>query len=325
MRRGLVFGKFMPLHRGHELLIDTALSQADNVTIAVYDSQPKGEYPDMSIEKRLGWLSMLYPEVDAIVPVEDPHAGDPNADDEKYAQEYADELAYLGHFDLVFTSEPGYEKFVQALGARHVIVDAARELVPISGTQIREDVYTHRGWVDPRVYGSLIKKVVFVGTESTGKSTLARRMAEELNTVWTHEYGRELWVDQGGGSFHDHLPMARRQYGREEAAKHQARKFVFCDTNAWTTLQWSLMAYGTADARLYDLVEKTKEEYIWIVCAPDFGWVDDGIRELRGRKALDFQKTQVEDLNRRGIKWHYVEGPVEHRVKQVKEIIGVKT
>src|SRR5665213_2758143 len=148
MRRGLVFGKFMPLHRGHELLINTALSQADNVTIGVYDSKPKGDYPPMPIEKRLGWVSMLYPEADAIVVLEDPHAGESDSDDEKYAEEYAKAIAYLGHFDLVFTSEPGYEKFVQALGAKHVIVDAARDLVPISGTKIREDIYTHRGWMD---------------------------------------------------------------------------------------------------------------------------------------------------------------------------------
>jgi NadR type nicotinamide-nucleotide adenylyltransferase len=179
--------------------------------------------------------------------------------------------------------------------------------------------------MDPRIYGSLIQKVVFVGTESTGKTTLARRMAEELGTVWTHEYGRELWAAQGGGTFLDHLPMARRQYGREEAAKHQARDFVFCDTNVWTTLQWSLMAYGAADARLHDLVEKTKDEYVWIVCAPDFGWVDDGVRELRGRKAANFQESQIKDLDKRGINWHYVEGPVEARVDQVKKIIAKET
>ena len=40
MRRGLVFGKFMPLHRGHQHLIDTALSQCDDLTIVVYDSGP---------------------------------------------------------------------------------------------------------------------------------------------------------------------------------------------------------------------------------------------------------------------------------------------
>ena len=321
MRRGLVFGKFMPLHRGHQLLIETALAQADDVVIVVYDSHPAGDYQPMPIEMRLNWLRQLYPQAADIVAAKDPHYG-PD-DDGVYALEYAEALAYLGKFDLVFTSETGYEKFAEKLGAKHIIVDAARDLVPISGTQIRENIYTHRGWLDPLVYGSLNQKVVFVGTESTGKSTLARRMAEELQTLWTHEYGRELWVAQGGGTFHDHLLMARRQYAREQAALRHSRRFLFCDTNAWTTLQWSLMTYDAADARLYNLVEKTKDEYIWILCAADFGWVDDGIRELRGAQALDFQKTQIRDLKKRGIKFHTVDGPIEHRVKQVKTILNL--
>jgi cytidyltransferase-like protein len=47
MRRGLVIGKFMPLHRGHQLLIDAALAECDDVTVVVYDSHPPGVYPSM--------------------------------------------------------------------------------------------------------------------------------------------------------------------------------------------------------------------------------------------------------------------------------------
>ena len=42
MKRGLVFGKFLPLHRGHQLMIETALSQVDDLTIVVYDSRRPG-------------------------------------------------------------------------------------------------------------------------------------------------------------------------------------------------------------------------------------------------------------------------------------------
>ena len=55
MRRGLVFGKFMPLHRGHQLLIERALAEVDDLTIVVYDSEPRGEYPSMPIELPLSW------------------------------------------------------------------------------------------------------------------------------------------------------------------------------------------------------------------------------------------------------------------------------
>ena len=106
MRRGLVFGKFMPLHRGHQLLIDRALAQTDDVTIVVYDSEPPGTYPPMPLEKRLGWLERLYPQAEAIVPVADPLRDEPGADDPRHAPLYAETVRFLGRFDMVFTSEP---------------------------------------------------------------------------------------------------------------------------------------------------------------------------------------------------------------------------
>jgi HTH-type transcriptional repressor of NAD biosynthesis genes len=165
--------------------------------------------------------------------------------------------------------------------------------------------------------------VALVGTESTGKSTLARALAQELDTLWVHEFGRELWEAQNlSGTFADHLKVARRQYEREQAALRHARRYLFCDTTAWTTLHWSLWAYGTADARLIDLVEQTMHDYIWIVCDNDFGWVQDGTREMAGGAAARFQNQQIEDLARRGISYEVVSGPVEQRIEQVREVLA---
>ena len=323
MRRGLVFGKFMPLHHGHQLLIERALAEVDDLTIVVYDSEPAGDYPPMPIELRLGWLRELYADVESIVAVDDPGKHNPDNDDPSHAPMYADSLRFLGRFDRVFTSESGYERFAQELGAKHVIVDAARELVPISGTLIRSNPYEHRGWLDPRVYGSLVQKVALVGSESTGKTTLARHLADVYDTRWTHEFGRELWEAQGlTGTFADHLEIARRQHQREEGARRHARAFLFCDTTPWTTLQWSLRSYGTADARLHALVDTTVGDYVWLLCDNDFGWIDDGTRELPGRLGEAFQAQQRGDLERRGIPFHLLGGTVDERTRQVEAILG---
>ena len=322
MRRGLVFGKFMPLHRGHQLLIDAAQADSDDITIGVYDSEPPGEYPPMPVELRLEWMRRLYPHVEQIVPLPDTWRHDPNRDTPEYGRRYAEELAYLGPFDRVYTSEPGYTLFAETLGAQHVVVDAARTLMPISGTMIREAPFEHRGFMDPIVYSSLVQKVVLVGTESSGKSTLAEALAHEFDTVWVHEFGRELWEAQDlKGTFADHLKVGRRQHEREEAARRNARRYVFCDTNAWTTLHWSLRSYGTADARLYELVERTIGEYVWILCEPDFGWIQDGTREMADGEALRFHEQQLEDLVRRGIPHTSVSGPVSDRVERVAALL----
>jgi HTH-type transcriptional regulator, transcriptional repressor of NAD biosynthesis genes len=323
MRRGLVFGKFMPLHRGHQLLIDTALSQCDDLTIVVYDSEPAGSYVPMPIEKRQAWLRVLYPDVENIVPVVDAERSNPDNDDPRYAQSYADALRFLGVFDVVFTSESRYGRFANVLGARHVVVDEARLLAPTSGTTIRENPYTHRAWLDPLVYSSLIQKVVLVGTESAGKSTLARELARVYDTLWTHEYGRELWEQQGlTGTFADHLKIARKQYAREQFALRHSREFLFCDTNAWTTLQWSLLSYGTADARLHELVDRTLGDYIWVVCDNDFGWVDDGTRELGVDGSAKFHADQVRDLERRGVNVMTASGMLDERVRAIAAELG---
>ena len=322
MKRGLVFGKFLPLHRGHQLMIETALSQVDDLTIVVYDSRRTGD-ERMPLALRLQWLRELYPDVEGIVGLEDPLAADLDADDPHHAPLYANGVRFLGPFDKVFSSEEGYGRFAELLDAEHVLVDAARTLVPTSGTLIRSDPYVYRGWMDPIVYSSLIERVVFVGTESSGKTTLARRMAGELDTLWTHEFGRELWEAQGlQGSFPDFLKIARRQRQREDAAARHARQFLFCDTNAWTTLQWALRAYGSADARLRDLVDRTMSDYTWFLCANDFGWIQDGTREMDGAASHEFQEQHVHDLARRGIPYVTVSGPLEERVQQVKDALG---
>lgn len=318
MRRGLVFGKFMPLHRGHQLLIEAALAECDAVTVAVYDSRPAGSYEPMPVEKRLEWVAALYPQAEQVVAIPDLWYDEPGHDDHAYAERYARQLDFLGRFDRVFTSEPGYEDFVRHLGAEHRLLDEARELVPISGTRIRADLYAHRGWMDPLVYSSLVRRVALVGTESTGKTTLAREMAARMRTRWTHEYGRELWVAQGGGGFVDHLPMALRQRERELAALRHSRRFLFCDTNAWTTLMWSRFMYGAADARLERLADESMGDYTWFVCDTDIPFEDDGIRELVGGVAADFHAFQLDDLRRRGVEFEVLSGGLEARAHAVE-------
>lgn len=321
----------MPLHRGHQLLIETALANVDQLTVVVYDTVVDNDTARlMPIEKRTKWISDLYPQITDIVSqrdiFEDSEIDYKERDDGKYSQMYADDLAYLGQFTHVFSSELYGLPFATALGAEHILVDQARNMMPISGTMLRENLYKYRAYVDPLVYRSLIQKIVFVGTESTGKSTLSARMAEEFDTMHTSEFGRTLWVqkmEQGiTPDFHDLLVVGQTQYQQEQAAVLHSNRYLFCDTNAWTTMMWSEMYHGTADARLRELAYKTKDEYIWILCDNNFDWVQDGYRELLDGKASTFQSDHVKRLARDGIEVELVTGGLDARVAQVKNILS---
>lgn len=318
----------MPLHRGHQLMIETALAQVDELTVVVYDTYINDHWAKlMPASKRARWVADLYPEAHNIVTMPDIVDGSyEDHDDPKYAQVYADQLQFLGPFTHVFSSEDYGDPFAEALGAESIFVDPTRDMMPISGTMLRENMYKYRAFVDPLVYRSLIQKVVFVGTESTGKSTIAKRLAEEYNTLYTEEFGRTLWIDRAEQgvkpSYHDLLIVGQTQYAQEQAAALHSNRFLFCDTNAWTTMLWSQMYYQSADARLVELARRTKDEYRWFLCDNDFGWIQDGARELEGEKSHSFQATNWSALNKLGVDFDMLSGTLEERVSKVRTLIG---
>src|SRR5262249_341183 len=85
--------------------------------------------------------------------------------------------------DYVFASEPYGPRLAAELGARFVMVDAARETFPVSGTAVRADPLAHFRHLPRCVRPYFVKRVSVFGPESTGKSTLARRLAAHYGTV----------------------------------------------------------------------------------------------------------------------------------------------
>jgi HTH-type transcriptional repressor of NAD biosynthesis genes len=328
MVRGLVVGKFMPLHKGHELLINTATKGCDELTVVVYDTPVDHPLAKLlPVEKRTQWVLDLFPQVTNVVSRRDILTDLPHEEKDKpeYAQDYADDLAFLGQFDYVFSSEHYGEPFAKALGAEHRMVDFTRRAFPISGTKVRDNTYAARSFVSDRVYRDLIQKVCFVGTESTGKSTLARALAQEFSTQYVEEYGRTFWEAKRKtntpDAFEDFWHTGKVQHETEEEAVQHANRFVFCDTNAWTTYQWSLLYYGTADAKLRQLAFDTKDEYIWFFCGNEFGWVDDGSRELK-ENSRDFQIQLQAAMMRWNIFPYMLHGPVDERLKKVRSVLA---
>jgi nicotinamide riboside kinase len=98
-------------------------------------------------------------------------------------------------------------------------------------------------------------RIAVYGTESTGKTTLAARLAEHFRAPLVTEYAREFWDAQGGISLGDIPAIAREQWRREDAALAEchllsdkspgAGRLIICDTEALTTVIWSDLLYGS--------------------------------------------------------------------------------
>jgi HTH-type transcriptional regulator, transcriptional repressor of NAD biosynthesis genes len=323
-RRGLVVGKFCPLHRGHMLVIDAAVAGCDEVVVISYTEPP---FADCGKRERESWLAQLYPQVRSVV-LDDalPMNDAPDAVHRDFVGRICVEILGVD-VDAVFTSEDYGDGFALALAAyfgqgkqvAHVCVDKARALVPISGTEIRRDPHAHRAHLDPRVYASFVKRIGILGGESSGKTTLAQALAARLHTEWVPEYGRELWEEKAGGlMLPDMLHIAEVQVAREERMAQQACRWLVCDTTPLTTLCYSQAMFGEVDAALESLAARQYD--ILLLCAPDFPFVQDGTR-----RDTDFRSMQHNMyrniLDEKRIAYTIVAGSLERRVQHALTLL----
>jgi NadR type nicotinamide-nucleotide adenylyltransferase len=342
-QRGLVVGKFSPLHRGHEFVISRALEECAEVFLISYS---KPEMPGCEGARRDQWVSSIFPQVrhlavtdkrlcEWIKPGQTPREVPANDAAEKTHRRFCGFLCQriLGvTVEAVFTSEDYGGGFAEELTryfresqptapiVTHVLVDRNRQKLPISGTLIRQNIHAHREWLSPLVYASFVQRVCLLGGESSGKSTLAEALAKEFKTSHVAEYGRELWDAKSGVlMFEDMKHIAEVQIQREESAAMRANHFLFCDTSPLTTLFYSNHLFGKAEPILERLAERRYD--FTILCAPDFSFVQDGTRQPE-----DFRMRQHEwylkELANRAINYRLVTGSPDARISQVRELLG---
>jgi len=319
---GLVLGKFAPLHRGHQYLIDTALAETDGVTALIYDCPETTEIP---LPVRARWLRELYPAMEVLECWDGPLIVGDTPEIRRMHEDYI--LGRLGgrgitHF---YSSEFYGEHVSRALGAVDRRLDPARARFPVSGTAVRQDPFAHRHLLDPRVYRDLIINVVFVGAPSTGKTTLAERLAADHNTVWMPEYGREYWdTHQQDRRLRPEqlVEIAEGHLEREEAMLARANRYLFTDTNALTTYVFSLDYHGTAHPRLAEIAMAVQSRYDLIfLCADDIPYDDTWDRSGAGHRAI-FQKRVRADLAERRLPYVELRGSLEERMARVADVLG---
>jgi NadR type nicotinamide-nucleotide adenylyltransferase len=127
--------------------------------------------------------------------------------------------------------------------------------------------HSAKQWLHPAVYASFVQRIVCLGGESSGKSTLAAALAEHFNTLYAAEFGREWWVERGGQlSFDDLVFIGRKQIEREEQLARRATRYLFCDTSPLTTLFYCLDQFVHADPQLEALAERRYA--LTLLCAP---------------------------------------------------------
>ncbi len=314
MKRGLVIGKFMPLHQGHVALIKFARAQCDELIVSMSYTLNDPIHHDV----RLQWIQEIFgidPQIMLASSLDD-------FDDD--ALGWPDRTRIWAKFietrfpsiDVLFSSEEYGDHFAKNLRVPHVAFDPQRLQFPISATQIRQSPLKSWSFLPEVVRPYFVKKVCFYGAESTGKSTMAKRMAEIFNTEFVPEVAREL-ITSNDFTVDDIIRIGHAQTQRVIDKSKTANKILFCDTDVITTQIYSRHYLNVVPEVLFEL-EKQIHYDAYFFFDIDTAWLADGLRDL-GNKRTEMSEIFRSELVKRKIHFEMVRGTWAEKENFVKE------
>jgi NadR type nicotinamide-nucleotide adenylyltransferase len=279
---GLIIGKFLPPHRGHAFLVENALREVERLTVLVC-SLPGEPIPG---ERRVAWLREMFPGAEVLHHTE-PNPSQPH-EHPRFWELWTASIRRLvpSGPDLVFSSEDYGDELARRLGARHVMVDRARRRFPVSGRRIREAPLEFWDFLPECVRPEFVRRVAVSGPESTGKTTLARRLAEHLGTAWVPEFARGyLEAKHAGGPIPsppceaaDIPEIARGQIAAEEAAARRANRVLLCDTDLYVTRLYAEEYFGACPGWVREAATQ-RRYHLHLLLDADVAWAPDPQRD----------------------------------------------
>ncbi len=133
---GFTIGKFAPLHKGHQYLIETALKEMDKFYIVIYET----DVINIPIQTRANWIKKLYPQVEILYAYHPPKQYGLDEKSVKIQMEYLLPIIQNLNCTHFYSSEKYGEKVAKYLNIIDRRVDEKREIIPIRATNIRENL-----------------------------------------------------------------------------------------------------------------------------------------------------------------------------------------
>lgn len=294
MTKAFVFGKFLPFHKGHEAMINFALSKCDFLTVLICCSD-KENIPNTV---RSSWIQKTFENEKKIevrtfnyLESELPNTSETS---ESVSKIWADIFKkVLPDYSLLITSEE-YGNFVAAyMNIQHMAFDIPKKLFPVSATAVRTDVFANWKYLPDSVKPDFAIKVVILGTESTGKTTLAEKLSKHFNCSLVLEAAREIIANSNNFSFDDLHLVATEHAKRIDKIILADNPLVIIDTDIHTTKSYSRFTFEK-ELEISAEIYNSNRAYIYLYLNNDVEYLQDGTRLSEAeRNLLDLSHRQV--------------------------------
>lgn len=310
---GLVLGKFYPLHAGHEHLIAAAASGCDRVTVQALAASVES----IPLAVRLSWVRERFGMLNVVGGLDDEPV-DFDSESAWDAHERIIRSLLDAPVDAVFTSDAYGGELARRLGAQWVQVDPGRRGLAVSGTAVRADVAGHWWALSPAVRAWFARRVVVLGAESTGTTTLAHALASHFETVWVPEFGRQWTIERPGGPnapWHTaefDLVALEHQRAEVEALRAAPIPLVISDTDVLATTVWHERYVGRPSPSV-EARARTWRPDLYLLTGDDIPFTQDGLRDGEHlRHAMQGRFREV--LTAQPVPWVEVGGTHQQRL-----------
>lgn len=184
-----------------------------------------------------------------------------------------------------------------------------------------------------------IKKIVIIGPESTGKSTLCSLLAKHFNTIWCREYAREYLLEHGTNYTFETLEIiAKGQLALEDKAIDEVAKsgivtdihssltthhsLLFIDTDMYVMKVWCEYVFGKCHQFILDEIVSRKYD-LYLLCNTDLPWVKDELREYPDEKIrLELFNIYKDLLINQNVPWVELKGDYDERLETAIEAVN---
>lgn len=326
MKRGLVFGKFLPFHKGHKALIGFALKYCDELIVLVCGSDKE----HIKTQVRVDWIKQTFKKNKRIIVqgFDYKESELPNTSESSriVSQLWASKFREILPFcDVLVTSEKYGEYVAEYLDIKHISFDKSRKKHHISSSMIRRDIVGNWKYIAKAARPYFQKKVVILGTESTGKSTLCNTLSHYFGANLVTEAGREIVEDSNEFSQEQLYQIIEAHSNQIKEAHKDAKPLMIMDTDIHITQSYSKYTFGEymdIDKSIY----KLHRADLYIYLSNDVPFVQDGTRmDIEMRNELD--KSHRKTLKDFRIPYHEIKGGkygerFNKAVKLIEELLG---